>query len=330
MSWNARGLPACIAPLVLLGIASPAAGQILRVQELTAPEIGALDRATTVILLPGGILEEHGPYLPTYSDGYWNERLTTDIARAVAARPGWKAVVFPVIPLGNSGANDIGARFSFPGTYTVRAETLRSVYMDLAAELGEQGFRWVIVVHGHGAPNHSRALDQAGDFFRDSYGGHMVHVMGLMPVIAGWVGEKTEEEEAEDGLSIHSGMDETSWMLFLEPRRVRRGYRSAMPLAGSDMEALVELARQVGWPGYFGSPRLASRRHGERIWRAVSTQAVRLSLEILDGLDERTIPRFAEEMANSPEDVRLDAASSAREEGMKRRQMTWLAAHGLR
>ena len=28
--------------------------------------------------------------------------------------------------------------------------TLRAVYMDLANELGEQGFRWVFLVHNHG------------------------------------------------------------------------------------------------------------------------------------------------------------------------------------
>ncbi len=71
-------------------------------------------------------------------------------------------MIFPTIPLGNSGANDIGGKFNFPGTYAVRFETLRSIFMDLATELGEQKFKWIFVVHGHGAPNHVRALDQAG------------------------------------------------------------------------------------------------------------------------------------------------------------------------
>lgn len=85
-------------------------------------------------------------------------------------------MIFPTIPLGNSGANDIGGKYSFPGTYAVRFETLRAIFMDLAAELGEQKFKWIFVVHGHGAPNHVRALDQAGDSFRDTYGGRMVNL----------------------------------------------------------------------------------------------------------------------------------------------------------
>ena len=54
--------------------------------------------------------------------------------------------------------------------------------MDLAGELGEQGFRWIFIVHGHGAPNHNRMPDQAGDSVHDTYGGWMVHLRGLLPV----------------------------------------------------------------------------------------------------------------------------------------------------
>ena len=64
-----------------------------------------------------------------------NERFTDALARAVAQRPGWKALVFPPIPLGTGGANEIGGIHSWPGTYSIRATTLRAVFMDLADEL---------------------------------------------------------------------------------------------------------------------------------------------------------------------------------------------------
>ncbi len=159
-----------------------------------------------MVLLPGGILEEHGPYLPAHTDGILSERLTQELARAIAAKkPGWKVLVFPPIPLGASGSNELGGHFTFAGTYAVRPATLRAVFMDLAAELGEQGFRWVIVVNVHGAPLHNRALDQASDFFRDTYGGRMVHLWGLVPVSA-----------AGDAPSEPSAM----------PRRRRRAFHS--------------------------------------------------------------------------------------------------------
>jgi creatinine amidohydrolase/Fe(II)-dependent formamide hydrolase-like protein len=314
------------AALIGLGAITPAraTGQVRRVAELTADDLRRLDRARTVAILPAGILEEHGPYLPTYSDGYLNERLADTLARAIAARPGWTTLVFPPIPLGNSGANDIGARYSFPGTYTIRFETLRSVFMDLADELGAQGFRWVFIVHLHGAPNHSRALEQAGDYFHDVYGGQMVHLGGLMPVFSAIEGPKSSAARHEDGLPIHAGMDETSWVLFLRPDLVRQSYRSARPQADTVMEGLVRLAKAPNWPGYFGSPRLANRAHGAAIWQGVSTSAVRAALSILDGTDPRTIPRFSQTMEASPVDVELDAASSRAEASRAERQQRWV------
>src|SRR5450631_700127 len=127
-----------------------AQSQVYQLGELNADQLRAFDRMKTVVLFPGGILEEHGPYMPTYTDGYSNRYYTQQLAKAIAAKPGWKVLIFPEIPLGFGGANNIGSKWNFPGTYTVRLNTLRAVYMDLAGDLGEQGFRWIFVVHDHG------------------------------------------------------------------------------------------------------------------------------------------------------------------------------------
>jgi creatinine amidohydrolase/Fe(II)-dependent formamide hydrolase-like protein len=233
-------------------------------------------------------------------------------------------LIFPTIPLGNSGANDIGGKFVFPGTYAVRFETLRSIFMDLASEFGEQRFKWVFVVHGHGAPNHVRALDQAGDYFREVYGGRMVNLTGLLPVISHWDGKKTDEERKEDGLPIHSGMDETSMMLAVRPDLVNPNYRQAKPFAGETMEELIKISRSKDWLGYFGSPRLARAQQYANGWQLAKKEAIDSALKILDGLDERTIPRFGDEMKKSPPDVALDNASLKHEAGIKRKQFEWL------
>ena len=67
--------------------------------------------------------------------------------------------MLPKTPLGASGSNELGSRFVFPGTCAVRPSTLRSIFTDLADELGQQDFRWLIVAHVHGAPLHIGALD---------------------------------------------------------------------------------------------------------------------------------------------------------------------------
>lgn len=63
---------------------SPAFAQIYHVKEMNTEQIKAFDREKTAVLLPGGILEEHGPYLPSFSDGYTNERRTEDLANAMS------------------------------------------------------------------------------------------------------------------------------------------------------------------------------------------------------------------------------------------------------
>jgi creatinine amidohydrolase/Fe(II)-dependent formamide hydrolase-like protein len=49
--------------------------QILDVRELNTEQIDRLDRTRTAVLLTAGILEQHGPFLPSYSDGYQSEFL---------------------------------------------------------------------------------------------------------------------------------------------------------------------------------------------------------------------------------------------------------------
>lgn len=289
--------------LALMGLPSPALAQIYHEEEMNAAQIRALDRAHTVVLLPGGILEEHGPYLPSYTDGYLNQHITTSLAEAIAARPGWKVVIFPQLPLGVGGANDIGFnKPHFPATYDVRESTLRAVYTDLAADLGSQGFRWVFIINYHGAATHNRAMDQAAAYFRKAYGGHMVNISGLLPVqncsaadepcphVATSMGAAAGEE---DGLSIHGGAHEHGAILYLRPDLVAPGYATAPPMTVHNGGDLFRLSRAPDWPGYFGSPRLATADYGKLWLDGVTARHIRYALSILDGTDEQSIPRYA-------------------------------------
>ena len=252
----------CLASCVLFALPAIAVSQILDVRDLNVSDIRSLDRQRTVVILQGGILEEHGPYLPVYTDGWGTEYLAMELAKAIVARPGWKVVVFPVIPLGSGGANEVGRKYSFPGSFAVRPVTLRAVYMDLAAELGEQGFRWVFLASGHGGPSHSRALFDVCDFYRDVYGYTMVHLAGLTPVTEGlqqaprfW----SEEARRENGMGLHADMVETSMMLYLRPAAVQSAYTAARSMTAPAMSDVLRLAGQPDWPGL---SRSTPARHG--------------------------------------------------------------------
>jgi creatinine amidohydrolase/Fe(II)-dependent formamide hydrolase-like protein len=318
---------------LLLFIATlPAAAQVLSVQDLNTRQIRDLDRNKTAIILVGGILEEHGPYLPAFTDGYLSQRMAADVARAVAARPGWKALVFPQIPLGAEPYNHLGAKVSFSGSYPVRASTLRSIFMDLAGELGEQGFRWILVVHVHGAGLHNRAIDQASDYFHDVYGGRMAHLWGMVPVIGAWgkaMESLPEAVKKEDGVSLHGGMDETSLMLYLRPDLVAADYKSAPIQTGATLDASMKVTRESGWTGYVGSPRLATRELGERIWNALSASATAHANKILDGEDTTSIKRYGDLLGGVPAYVNVDEGAREAEDAVTRKQSDWLKKKGL-
>ncbi len=314
--------------------ASPrrAGPRVLRVAELNTKQILALDRTKTVVLLPGGILEEHGPYLPSFADGYLNEYLARELAKAIAARPGWTAVVFPTIPLGSGGANEIGGKYSFPGTYAVRPETLRAVFMDLAAELGEQGFQWIFLIHAHGSPDHNRALDQAGDYFRDTYGGHMVHLEGLLPdkprpdaTLKAAIGS---DGMAEDGFTVHAGAWEQSMVWHLRPDLVPGGVVKARPVTAHDVADLVTLASAKSWPGYFGSPRRASASLGEQLLQEERGALLKLAMEILDGQDEREIRRYSDFMYSVPGISEIMQHSRDHDGRRRQQEQEWLSGKG--
>lgn len=300
--------------------------KIYFVSELTSGKIKSLDKEKTIVLLTGGILEEHGPYLPIFTDGYWNEKFRDTLAKTIASRPDLNVLIFPTIPLGNSGANDVGLKYSFPGTFTVRFETLRSIFMDLATELGEQGFKYIFVIHGHGAPNHQRAIDQAADFFNDTYHGKMVNLFGLNPVMENWFsGQMTEEQKKEDGFSIHAGMTETSSMLYIVPNLVDTNYKHAIPLTGNDMNHLNQIAKEPNWLGYFGSERLANREFGKEAWNKNVKDYCNIVINIIDNkINPDTIPRFGNIMKQSPVDVMLDSLSNIEEQRRRNIQTNWL------
>ena len=315
--------------LAMVLVASGASAEVVRVADLNTRQIRALDRAKTVVFLQGGMLEEHGPYLPAFTDGILSERLTQELANGIAAeKPDWSVLLFPPVSVGASGYNEIGRHFVFPGTYAVRPSTLKAMYMDLATELGEQGFRWIIVVHVHGSPLHIAALDEAADYFRDAYGGRMVNLWGLLPVIGGWgigMSGMADAQKKEDGVSLHGGADEHSLMLHLQPNLVAQDYQQAASVTGSSYAESVAAARQKDWPGYIGAPRLANAALGRRIWTSFSAAALKTALEILNGADPAKYPRYLPLMEKNPPYQEWIASATERDRAIGERQRSWNA-----
>jgi creatinine amidohydrolase/Fe(II)-dependent formamide hydrolase-like protein len=183
--------------------------------------------------------------------------------------------MLPFIPLGAGAANEFGAKYSYPASCTVLPTTVRAIFMDLADQLGKEKFRWIIIVEGHGSPMHNRMLDQASDYFHDTYGGEMVNLFGyVLPTIKDL---RTADEQKKDGQPEHATMTETSIVLALKPELVASDYKTATPQTGANMEELLKIAEAKDWPGYFGDPALATASFGIRTyeqWLALGKEFV--------------------------------------------------------
>ena len=178
----ALALCSCAAPAREPGSAprNSSAGPIHELEELTWPQIDALDRARTLVILPIGMVEQHGPHLPVGADTldvvYEANAVAQEVSRA---SPGWNVVMMPPIPYGHSGANVLGDQPIHPGTYALRQSTFRSLLADIGAQLAQNGFEWIFVLNGHGAPSHGLASIDACDFVSERFGVTMLDITAL-------------------------------------------------------------------------------------------------------------------------------------------------------
>lgn len=321
----------CLPVAFLALLAVDGRAQVYYAKEMTTEQYRTLDRSKTAVLLSVGILEEHGPYLPAYTDGYISERLVQDVSAAIVEK-GWNALIFPIIPLGTGGANELGAKYPFPGTFVVRASTLRTLLMDYVSEIGDAGFRRIFLINNHGAPNHNRMLDQVCEYFNDSFaGGAMISLQGMRTSSSARIDEElqkmlSEAARKEDASSGHAGIGETSLMLFLQPKTVDPAYKSAPPVTAGFGD-MIAVAKGENWPGYFGSPRFSTAAYGAKMYRSLSEQFVEQALKALEG----SIPQAPRAGAGATgADRAKDNAALKRDEQIGKKQEEWLARKGYK
>jgi len=208
-------------------------------------------RRKPVVLLPIGVVEQHGPHLPLGADLIQ----PLHVLERVAAKTG--AILAPPVPYGL-----VQTSRPFPGSVSVSFDALRAYVRDVLAELVRNGFRRIVVVSGHAEGVHMAALRTAAKEVVDR-GGADITVLSDYDIV--YASRFAEEGEG------HAGKIETSRILAQRPELVKG--RPARGRNRTPKYAVVRDARRY-WPGVTGDPARASAELGASIDRHVEAELV--------------------------------------------------------
>jgi len=97
----------------------------------------------TIVFIPCGALEQHGPHLPLGTDAL----LSSAIAQSVAEKV--NGIVAPPFSYGYKSQPKSGGGQHIPGTTSLDGNSLSQLMRDVIRELARQGVNQVVVVDGH-------------------------------------------------------------------------------------------------------------------------------------------------------------------------------------
>lgn len=111
-------------------------------QELTWEDIVDYLKTDDIIIFPVGSTEQHGPAGPLGVDSYAAIALAEDAAKEAGV------LVTPPLWFGDSPHH-----LDFPGTISLRTETVVAITKDVIRSLARNGFRKLIIINGHKGTN---------------------------------------------------------------------------------------------------------------------------------------------------------------------------------
>ena len=232
-----------------------------RLGELTSPAFAALD-PKPALLVPLGIVEEHGPHLPLDTDTIQAVATCEEVAERLGC------LVAPALAYGNCSSTR-----NFPGSFSLGFDTLRAIARDILRDCVRHGIPTVAFVSGHAGGAHMRALKLAAEEAVEEHPTLRVFVLSDHELLAGF------DAKAAAGVELprwdgHAGGMETSRMLAIRPDLVDmttdpQPHRVRFP------EFLVEPHPERHFPtGIMGDPTKASAALGRAANRWICDRLV--------------------------------------------------------
>ena len=204
--------------------------------DLPWPAVERAARERQPVLLPVGIVEAHGPHLDLSPDIYLGY-LACRFLRRRLADGGTPTIIGPPLYWGVS--EDLKR---YPGTFSVRPETLRALLLDVYTSLDSWGFTHAFVVNAHGDPTHREMIRRSRQDAREQLKVR-VHDLSELDVPLDDPPALPPPRPGRFEEDYHAGAGETAAMHLYFPDRV-------------DTAAAESLPPQRGFHplGYYGDP----------------------------------------------------------------------------
>ncbi len=236
---------------------------------------------SAVAVLPVAAIEQHGPHLPVSVD-------TTLVNGVVNASLAHLPAALPVLFLPTQQVGKSNEHIRFPGTLTLSAHTLISVWMELGASVARAGFKKLVLLNSHGGQ--VSVMDIVARDLRTAHDLIVYHTSWYNLPLGDAVTGLFPPEEHRFG--IHAGDMETSMMLALAPAQVdmaqaknfhstSQSRAAAYPILGNGTSAKLGWQMQDYNPqGAAGNAAAATAAKGHALLEAAGLQLARLLQEI--------------------------------------------------
>lgn len=216
---------------------------------ITWPEAEKAIGESRIAILPIGAVEAHALHLPLCTDVFAAQAIAKEVAKRL------DAILLPPLYY-----TYIQALRNYPGSVSIRSDTLKVLVKDICKSLHKQGIKKIAIINHH-IPNEP-ILRIASEELHGELGIKMLYIMAPFSYIY----EKVCESKRWHGWIVHSEEVETSEMLFLRPDLVKMDKAvKDYPPVPPDIDHFAVDWREFCKSGGLGDPTVATKEKGRKI-----------------------------------------------------------------
>lgn len=231
--------------------------------EMSWTEIQELADQNSLVLLPAGVLEEHGPHLCLGTDIY-TAHLHCTFVKEKLEQHGFKVAIGPPFYWGICQSTG-----GFIGSFQIQKETAKALLLDILAALAQFGFKNIVGINAHGDIEQNvlllESFKEASERFSIhacyAFAQQILHHYGLTgdePYLCP-IPPQEIKVSASRFADVHAGDIETATMALFYPQLTDvKKARSLAPVALGDDKIWTWLlgghTQSLSPDGYLGAP----------------------------------------------------------------------------